>query len=185
MCVTKWCRYVSLIFFMGFYNISIQKSRMISEMQQINQHMNSSLVYLSILRTFCSNVFVCLFGVFCPTWEFFTHIWRRHHYQWRTVNFNLCSALMAIEQWGFFSVPHLLWHGDSVYNGHLRGPVTPTPIKERFAVELSLPVFATSVCRGCDLNTQPFTRGANALTHCTTAAAQMKTASVTIKCCKT
>ena len=25
---------------------------------------------------------------------------------------------------GFFSVPHLLWHGASVYNGYLRGPVT-------------------------------------------------------------
>ena len=24
----------------------------------------------------------------------------------------------------FFSVPHLLWHVTSVYNGHLRGPVT-------------------------------------------------------------
>ena len=42
--------------------------------------------------------------------------------QWRAANFYLCSALRAIEQWGFFSVPHLLWHGASVYNGHLRGP---------------------------------------------------------------
>ena len=25
---------------------------------------------------------------------------------------------------GFFSVPHLLWHETSVYNGHLRGPLT-------------------------------------------------------------
>ena len=32
----------------------------------------------------------------------------------------LCSALMVIEQWEFFSVPHLLWHGPSFYNGHLR-----------------------------------------------------------------
>ena len=63
-------------------------------------------------------------------------------------NFDLCSALMAIEQWGFLSVPHLLWHGASVYNGHLRGPVTLTPIAERLAVELSLPVFTTKVCRG-------------------------------------
>ena len=33
---------------------------------------------------------------------------------------------MVIEQWGFFSVPHLLWHGTSIYmyNGHLRRPVT-------------------------------------------------------------
>ena len=27
---------------------------------------------------------------------------------------------MAIEQWGFFSIPHLLWHGASVLNGRLR-----------------------------------------------------------------
>ena len=31
---------------------------------------------------------------------------------------------MAIEQWGFFSMPHLLRHGASVYNSHLWGPVT-------------------------------------------------------------
>ena len=35
----------------------------------------------------------------------------------------------------------------SVYNGHLRGPVTPTPIAERLAVKLSLPVLTTYVCR--------------------------------------
>ena len=26
--------------------------------------------------------------------------------------------------WPFFSVPYQLWHGESVYNGHFRGPVT-------------------------------------------------------------
>ena len=49
-------------------------------------------------------------------------IWRRHHCRWRAANFDLCSALMVFEQWGFFGVPHLLWHEASVYNGHLRGP---------------------------------------------------------------
>ena len=29
---------------------------------------------------------------------------------------------MAIEQWRFFSLPHPLWNGATVYNGHLRGP---------------------------------------------------------------
>ena len=57
--------------------------------------------------------------------------------------FFLCSAFLAIDQWGFFSVSHLLWHGASVYNGHLRGPVTLAPDAERFVVELSLPVFTT------------------------------------------
>ena len=39
-------------------------------------------------------------------------------------DFDLCLTLMAIEQWGFLSVPHLLWHRASVYNGHLWGPGT-------------------------------------------------------------
>ena len=33
---------------------------------------------------------------------------------------------MAMEQWGFFSGPHLLWHGASVASGYLRGLVTHT-----------------------------------------------------------
>ena len=94
--------------------------------------------------------------VFLFVWSLSSH-WlenlRRHHYLWRAANFDLWSALMAIEQWGFFSVPHLLWHGVSIYNGHLRGPVTLTPIAERLAEELSLPVFATRVCRCWDSNT--------------------------------
>ena len=44
---------------------------------------------------------------------------------------------LAIEQWGYFSVPHLLWHEASVYNGHLRGPVALALIAERIAVEPS------------------------------------------------
>ena len=78
-------------------------------------------------------MFVCS-GVFVPS---FSPMWRRHHYRWRTTNFDLYSALMAIEQWGFFNVPHLL-HGASVYNGHLRRPVGLTPVVERLALELSL-----------------------------------------------
>ena len=85
--------------------------------------------------------------------------------------FDLCSALMAIEQWGFFSMslrnmPHLLWHGISVYNGHLSGPVTLTPITERLVVELSPPVFTTLVYRVWYSNTQPSACEANALTKC-------------------
>ena len=81
--------------------------------------------------------FVCL-GFFVPH-ENFSLIWRRHHYRWRAANFDLCSALA--KQWGFFSVPQILWHGASVYNGHLQLPVTLTPVAERLAVELSRPVF--------------------------------------------
>ena len=83
-------------------------------------------------------LFVCLFvclGFFVP-FENFSLIWRLHHCRWRTTNSDLCTALMAIKQWGFFSVPHLLWHGISVHNGHLRRPVTLTPYSEPSAVEL-------------------------------------------------
>ena len=78
--------------------------------------------------------FLCL-GFIVPL-ENCSHIWRRHHYRWRAANFDLCSVLMSIEQWGFISVPHLLWHEASIYYGYLRGPVTLTPIAERLAVKL-------------------------------------------------
>ena len=42
---------------------------------------------------------------------FYIIIWRRLQYRWTATNSNICSALIAIEQWGLFSVPHLLWHG--------------------------------------------------------------------------
>ena len=80
----------------------------------------------------CLIVCFFLFGVyFIVPLENFSLIWRRHHYRWRVANFDLCSALMIIEQWGFFNVPHLLWHGASGYYGIVRGPVTLTPIAER------------------------------------------------------
>ena len=66
--------------------------------------------------------FVCL-GFIVPL-ENFSVIWRRSQYRWRAANFDLCSALIAIEQWGFFRAPRLLWHGVPFYNGHLRGLVT-------------------------------------------------------------
>ena len=79
------------------------------------------------VRFFVLFWFVFCFGFFVPL-ENFSLVWRRQHDRWRAVNFHLCSALMAIEQWGFFFVPHLFWQGTSVSNGHLRGPVTLRPI---------------------------------------------------------
>ena len=113
-------------------------------------------------------LFVCL--VFFVPLENLSLIWRRHHYRWRGANFELCLALMAIEQWGFFNVPHPLWHGASLYNGHLRGPVKHTYCRA-LAEQLSLPVF-TQVCRGWDSTSQPSAFKANALTDCTTAVAR-------------
>ena len=73
--------------------------------------------------------------------------WKRHHYQWKAAIFDICSALMATDQRGFFCMPHLLWYRTSVCNGHLWGPVTLPNIAKRLAVELSLPVLTTLVCR--------------------------------------
>ena len=62
-------------------------------------------------------LFICLFvRVFRPTREFFTHMETsflpiKGCKVWPTV----CSALMAIEQRGFFSMPHLLWHWGTVH----------------------------------------------------------------------
>ena len=53
-------------------------------------------------------------------------IWSRQHCMWMAAKFDLCSALMAIEQCGFSSVPNLLWHGVSVYNVHIRDPLSQT-----------------------------------------------------------
>ena len=131
--------------------------------------------YLVITRkdlVFC--LFVCLFGVYRPTRKFFTQMDTSHR-RWCAANFDLCSALMAIEQWGFFNVPHLLRHGPALYNGHLRGPVTLTPVAERFAVELSLPVFTTCLSRqgietrspACEANALPLRHrgGHNAIVY--------------------
>ena len=80
-------------------------------------------------------------------------------------------ASMVIEQWEFFSVSHLLWQEISVYNSSLRGPMTQTPVAERIAEELTLPVFSIQVCRGSDSITQISACEANAITNCDTAAA--------------
>ena len=95
--------------------------------------------------------------------------WNILNEQW-TANFDLCSALMVIEQWGFFSVPHQLWHGASICNSHFRGPETLAHVAESLAVELSLPVFMTSVCHRWDSNTQPSASETNAQTDCATTA---------------
>ena len=47
---------------------------------------------------------ICLFGVSRPTWEFFNHI-ETTLLPVKGRNIYLCSALISIEQWRFFSVP--------------------------------------------------------------------------------
>ena len=70
-----------------------------------------------------------------------------------TITTTLHSELMGIYQWGFFSMPHLLCYGASVYNGHLQGPATLKLVAERLAVVLSPPVLTNNVCRYWDSNT--------------------------------
>ena len=93
-------------------------------------------------------ILVCillLFLEFFIPFENFTLIWRRHHCWWRAANnFDLCLALMAIEQWGFFNMPHLLWHGPSLYNGHPRGPVTLNTYCQAFSSGAVTTCFTTS-----------------------------------------
>ena len=66
-------------------------------------------------------LFVCLFDCLFVCWVvclgfYFPLkncllIWIRHHYRWRALNFELCSALLVINKWGFCIVQHLLWQG--------------------------------------------------------------------------
>ena len=111
-----------------------------------------------------------LFVVFRPIREFFNHL------ETSPLTVKGCQFWRMISTYGHgtlrvLCVPHLLWHGASVYYGHLRGPVTLTPNAERLAVELSLHVLTTWVCRCWDSNTQPSACGSNALTNCATIAA--------------
>ena len=70
------------------------------------------------------------------------------NYQWRAAN---CQILTnARHLWPFSSEGSstcLAYSdtGPSVYNGHLRRPVTITPNAERLGLELTLPVFTTRI----------------------------------------
>ena len=121
-----------------------------------NVSKNSNLMHYKILSAFVFCFVVVVVVVIIIYLELivplgnFSVIWRRHHCRWRAANFDLCSALMTIEQWGFFNVPHLLWHEPTVYNGHLRGPVTISPVSERLAIMREIGVrspVATGLCR--------------------------------------
>ena len=81
--------------------------------------------------------------------------------------------MLGIYESSLATLPTVLWHGTSIYNGHLREPMTLTPIVVGLSVELSLhvPVLRLmSVATGIRTH-KPFACGANALTHCTTAEA--------------
>ena len=99
------------------------------------------VVFMHISITWLMTL-VC-FGVYRPTREFFTHMDTSP----LLVKGCKCSALMAIEQWGFFSVPHLLRHGPTLYNDHPRGPVTHTFCRVFGSGAATIPVFMTGLSR--------------------------------------
>ena len=91
----------------------------------------STSCYICLTRYFLSEfLFVCWFGVYRPTREFFTHMetspcrWRTANYLWHT--------------WPLSSEGSLTFHTCCDTGLLLRGPVTITPVAERLAVELSL-----------------------------------------------
>ena len=68
------------------------------------------LIHQNYLLSIKTQIFLSLLSLV----EICSLILRRHHCRWRAA-FDLCSALMAIEQWGFFNVPNPLRHGPTVY----------------------------------------------------------------------
>ena len=118
-------------------------------MQVNNQAISISNNIQNVRPTCCTtkmwvmiiNSFVWFF--FVPLENFFTHL------ETSLLPVKGCKILpflgTAIEQWGFFNVLHLLWHGSILYNGHLRGLVTLTLFAERLETELSIPVLTTWV----------------------------------------
>ena len=99
------------------------------------------------------------FFVGSHTREFLTHL-ERSPLPVKTCKCWPMLGSYGYEQWGFFSpfisVPHLLWHGATVYNGHLRRPVTLTLNANRLALELLIPDLMTQGFRGWESNNQPF-----------------------------
>ena len=123
---------------------------------QNQRHRQSKVLsFQCLLRWF--SMFVCLFGVFRPIREFFTHM------ETSPLPVKGCKfwPMLGTEQWGFFSMTHYLWRWASVYNGYPRGPVTFAPNPERLEVELSLhvPVLTTLICHGWDSNTLSYACG--------------------------
>ena len=68
----------------------------------VSSSIPSILPKVKATMVFFLTFFVCL-GFFVPLENFHSYGDVRYHYCWRVASFDLCSALMAIEQWGFFS----------------------------------------------------------------------------------
>ena len=126
-----------------FFKLQLCRSRHLQTDGQECWILQGQNMFEKLVGMVVSIHFVCL-ELIVPL-ENFSLIWKRHHCRWRGANFYLCSELLAIEQWGFFNVPHPLRH---VYNGHLRGPVTLTLNAERLATPGNGAVTNCSVAAG-------------------------------------
>ena len=118
-------------------------------------------------------LFVCLFRAFHPTRKFC------HLYGDVTITGEGLRILTYTRHLWLLSSEGSVECHIYCYIGHPfimvisdRGPVTLAPVSEHLAVELTLPVLTTYVCRDWDSNTKPFACGMNALTNCTTASAR-------------
>ena len=130
-------RNLKIVFSRHLQGVIIRKLRKI---HRRNLKIVFSRIIGSISTKLCTKhswMIVCL-GGYVPL-DFFTHMETspllvKGCKFWPVLNTHCHWAVRV-----FFSVPHLLWHGASVCNGHLRGPVTLTSNAERLSVELSLP----------------------------------------------
>ena len=114
-------KYFDLVFTLKCYNNNFQSTTLMLAFEWFltNIGIQSFNTEFNNMHHLC--LLVCLFFLYSHLRFFHSNVTIASE---RAANFDLCSALMAIEQWGFFSMPHLLWHGASVYNGHLLRPVT-------------------------------------------------------------
>ena len=111
-----------------------------------------------------------LIRFFHPSREFFTHM---ETSPLPVINCKVWPMFGAYGHWAvtFFSVPHLLWHGASLCNGHLWGSLTLTPVPEHLSVDMSLPFFNDLGLSRLGFEHPAFRLQGQPLTHCATAAA--------------
>jgi hypothetical protein len=74
-----------------------------------------------LLKT-CARDWLIDYLLFYVPLKNFSLIWRLIIAGEGLQNLGLCSALRAFEQGGIFIVPHLLWHGTSVFPVSSEGP---------------------------------------------------------------
>ena len=99
--------------------------------------------------------------------EKFWHKWRRHHCRQRAADLllDLLLSLMAIEHWGFFSVPHLLLYGTFVCKV-ITEDLWRSRMLQTVICTTDTTLLTAYICRLWNSNTQPSVCQANALTDC-------------------